>query len=287
MDHPVHSHAASASLLVMVRRTLVRQSQLAYHDIIPGRLMHIRLMLTQIFDLYAVYLTAWNTSKTHRGLLLARQDLWDKFRRGIQNIPKGHQLILAGDFNTPLNKDPSHVGSINPRFNQALQADKHQFQQLIQDLSLTAVHCHQKYVPTFLHGTHRSRIDFVFLRNFQVRWRHLRAQVDHKFEWIGIYQGPQHRPLLIHLPRWHAIRKPPTQIPAINRFRLRQEMKRLHPDGKDLNKLFRVASSDTGPDTHQIQSATAYTWKFRSVSCVLNISHLSKPVHTNLTSFVP
>lgn len=42
----VHSHAASTSLLVMVRRTLVRQSQLAYHDTLSGRLMHIRLMLT-------------------------------------------------------------------------------------------------------------------------------------------------------------------------------------------------------------------------------------------------
>ena len=95
---------------------------------------------------------------------------------------------------------------------------------MVQDLSLIAIHCHQKYVPTFLHGLHRSRIDFIFLRNFQIRWRHLRAQVDHRFEWIGIHQGPQHRPLLIHLPRWNAVRKPPTQIPTINCFRLRQEM---------------------------------------------------------------
>ena len=92
----IHSHAASASQLVMVRRTLVRQSQLAYHDIIPGRLLHIRLLLAQIYDLYAVYQTAWNTTKTNRGLLQARQDLWERLKRGVQNIPNGTCLFLLG-----------------------------------------------------------------------------------------------------------------------------------------------------------------------------------------------
>ena len=112
----------------MVRHTLVRQSQLAYHDIIPGRLLHIRLLLAQIYYLYVVCQTAWNTTKTNRGLLQARQDLWDRLKCGVQSIPKGHMLLIARNFNTPLDRDPPQVGSPDPRFRQVLQIDKQQFQ---------------------------------------------------------------------------------------------------------------------------------------------------------------
>ena len=66
--------------------------------------------LPQIYDLYAaIYQTVWNTTKTNRGLFQARQDLWDRLKRGVQNIPKGHMLLIAGDFNTPLDRDPPHI----------------------------------------------------------------------------------------------------------------------------------------------------------------------------------
>ena len=95
---------------------------------------------------------------------------------------------------------------------------------MIRELSLVAVHCKQKYVPTFLHGSHQTRINFAFMRSNQIWWKHLTASIDCRFERIGLHQGPQHRPLLLGVPRWHPVRPAPSKLPSIDRFRLRQEM---------------------------------------------------------------
>ena len=89
----------------------------------------------------------------------------------------------------PLQFERIHIGNHDPRFAAALQIDKHTFQQLVVDLDQIAVHYRNKYTPIFLHDTHRSRIDFIFLRAFQLQWRHLQPIVDCHFERIGLHQG--------------------------------------------------------------------------------------------------
>ena len=59
------SQESAASL----RKSLLRSSLLAYAVLIPSRLLHIRLMLDRIHDLYTTYQAAWNTSKPVRLLL--------------------------------------------------------------------------------------------------------------------------------------------------------------------------------------------------------------------------
>ena len=54
---------------IMVRKTLIRASMLAYAVLILGRLLHLRLMLDRIHDVYTIYQTAWNTTKPIRALL--------------------------------------------------------------------------------------------------------------------------------------------------------------------------------------------------------------------------
>ena len=39
----------------MVRKTLIRASMLAYIVLILGRLLHLRLMLDRIHDVYTIY----------------------------------------------------------------------------------------------------------------------------------------------------------------------------------------------------------------------------------------
>ena len=86
-------------------------------------------------------------------------------------------LVIAGNFNCPLQFERIHIGNHDPRFAAALQIDKQTFQQLVVDLDQIAVHYRNKYTPIFLHDTHRSRIDFIFLRAFQLQWRHLQPIV--------------------------------------------------------------------------------------------------------------
>ena len=100
----------------MVRKTLIRASMLAYAILIPRRLLHLRLMLDRVYDIYTIYQTAWNTTKPIRALLQDRQDLWGKFRQCIQYTPQNHMMVIIGDFNCPLQQDSQYIGNHDPRF---------------------------------------------------------------------------------------------------------------------------------------------------------------------------
>ena len=82
----------------------------------------------------------------------------------------------------------------------AAQTDKHDFQRLVHEFDLCAPHCRGKWnPPTFQHGTHSSRIDFMFLRAHQHQGRKHHAQVVTRFERSMPHEGPQHHPLIISL----------------------------------------------------------------------------------------
>ena len=89
----------------MDRKILIRASMLAYAVLIPGRLLHLRLMLDRVHDVSTIYKTAWNTTKPIRALLQDRQDLWGKLRQCIQHTPQSHMMVVIGDFNCPLQQD--------------------------------------------------------------------------------------------------------------------------------------------------------------------------------------
>ena len=40
---------------------------------------------------------------------------------------------------------------------------------MIERLELVAMHCQSNWQATFVHGSHATRIDFMFIRLFQVR----------------------------------------------------------------------------------------------------------------------
>ena len=91
---------------------------LAYAVLIPGRLLHIRLMLDRVHDLYTIYQTAWSTTKSSRALLQERQDLWGKLRQCTHHTPQSHMMVVIGAFNCPLQRDSQSIGSHDPRFDQ-------------------------------------------------------------------------------------------------------------------------------------------------------------------------
>ena len=121
-------------------------------------------------------------------------------------------LFLAGDCNTPLIADAPRIYSHDPKYGQATQCDKHEFQTMIRELDLVAVHSQHHWIPTFKYGDHSSRIDFMFVRRHQVQWAKHRAQVLTQFErTVGCY-APVHHTLVISLPKWFA---PPRINPPI------------------------------------------------------------------------
>ena len=160
----IHSSAGRASTLCMVRTTLLRPDQLTFADVIPGRLQHIRLYLIRVHDIFNIYQVAWNTTKPRNVLLHERTLVWKSLQEAIKHVPKNHMLLIAGDCNTPLNIAPPAIESGDAKYSLAAQTDKHEFQSLVQEFDLCAPHCRGKWNPTFKHGTHPSRIDFMFIR---------------------------------------------------------------------------------------------------------------------------
>ena len=94
---------------------------------------------------------------------------------------------------------------------------------MIRDLDLVAVHCQHHWTPTFKHGDHSSRIDFMFVRRHQVQWTKHRAQVLTRFERTIGSSAPEHHPLAMSLPKWFAPPRITPPINSIDRHRLRLE----------------------------------------------------------------
>ena len=132
-------------------------------------------------------------------------------------------LLLTGDCNTSLTADAPHVHSRDPKYGQATQCNKQDFQTMIRDLDLLAVHCQHHWQPTFKHGDHSSRIDFIFVRRHQVQWTKHRPQVLTRFERTIGSNAPVHHPLVMSLPKWFAPSRINPPINSIDRHRLRLE----------------------------------------------------------------
>ena len=76
----LHSHGHRATVLCVIRRRLLRPDQLAWSELCPGRLIHLRLHLSRIHDLICVYQHSWSSSKERQILL---QDLNKDFRDAL------------------------------------------------------------------------------------------------------------------------------------------------------------------------------------------------------------
>ena len=115
-------------------------------------------------DIFSVYQFAWNTTRDPTDLTQARAELWTRLDESVRHTPRRPMLLVAGDFNTPLDRVDSFVCTSDAKFSRALQKDKHIFQALVADLRLVAIHYKQCYRHTFLHGSRATRIDFMFMR---------------------------------------------------------------------------------------------------------------------------
>ena len=78
--------------------------------------------------------------------------VFEAIKQCIRHVPKSYMLLLAGDYNTPLTADAPHVYSHDPKYGSATRCDKHEFQSMIRELDLVAVHSQRYWTPMFKHG---------------------------------------------------------------------------------------------------------------------------------------
>ena len=139
------------------------------------------------------------------------------------HVPKSHMFLITGDCNILLIADAPHVSNPDPKFSQAAQSDKYNFQTMVRDLNLIVLHFKRKWSPVFMHEHYSNRIDFMFIRQYQIQWNKHAAQVLTRFEPTIGYIAPFHHPLILSLPEWFASPRVIPSINSIDRHRLRQE----------------------------------------------------------------
>ena len=159
-----------------------------------------------------------------RQILSKRQHVWQHLLHCLERLPLSNQIIVCGDFNTPLPHMPYKVHTADPMYAQAAQRDKLTFSNLIQQFDLVTLHCHDHPQPTFKHGIHSSRIDFALMRKPQISWPLTSPQLLTDFVFNFGLLGPHHHPLIWTIPKWYPGPRP-KPIVLFDRHRIRQEMK--------------------------------------------------------------
>ena len=95
----------SAGILQILRQDFVSTQQVRTAHVVPGRLVHTRLATEPPISLITVYQHCWSTNSiqtpTQDKLLEVREQLWTQLHRLVGSIAQRHQLVIAGDFNTP------------------------------------------------------------------------------------------------------------------------------------------------------------------------------------------
>ena len=133
--HIVHSADRFASILFMIRTAIVRRDQISVAHHAHGRLLQVRLNLSRPQDFVIVYQQAWSTTHGTRQILSKRQHIWTLLQHCLERLPQRHQIIVCGDFNTPLNHLPHQVHTADPKYHQAAQRDKRTLSSTKFDLS--------------------------------------------------------------------------------------------------------------------------------------------------------
>ena len=169
------------------------QISIAYHA--HDRLLQVRLNFSRPQDFVIVYQQAWSMQYGTRQILSKRQHIWTLLHHCLERLPERNQVIICGDFNTPLNHLPHQMHTTDPKYPQAAQRDKQTFTQLVQQFKLVALHWRNRFHTMFKHGTHASRIDFALMRKQQINWPFVAPQLLPDFAFNFGLLGPHHHPL--------------------------------------------------------------------------------------------
>ena len=198
----------------------LRHVALQYCELIPGRVLHVRICTEPPTDVLNVYQHSWNPSKQeyiNRGeepvalLLQDRARVWDTFRSWVHSVPRRNRLVAAGDFNAELKAHHPNIGlGLTPHRTSA-HRDQSQFQAIVTHSNLVAANTWSRAgAPSATYVNHQdapAQIDYVFLRlpcNVPaLRTRILRAAP------VVALSGMRHFPITLEVPTPSIPKSPP------------------------------------------------------------------------------
>ena len=149
---------------ILVRESLCRTGEMHYQELIPGRLLHVRVAQEHhSLDLVGVYQHALHLEAGRKNLH-QRHKLWEKLGALLHNLSRRNMLVMLGDYNCT----PEYVdGAMGHRYEKASNyPDANEFAAMIEthDLVLLNGWIRLKLQHTFTGAKHQSTIDFLITR---------------------------------------------------------------------------------------------------------------------------
>ena len=232
-DHWCYFHSGDSSasqrvsgVLVMVSKELCRSHNMLWTSIIPGRLVHIRLMgLTRNVDIVACYQASTDTPSRLGDSKDVRAEVFQSLDALISTLPQRNVLLVAGDFNCSLQNVPGCCGTQTYRWNGEIcpnvaYADSGTFAQILAQHHLIALNTwNGRDGPTFVHQHFQRRIDFILCRKSSVDNRALNVKQLWNFPMLPL--TGYHVPLACQLSRTWC--QAAASAPA-RRFSMRQRL---------------------------------------------------------------
>ena len=218
----IHSggNKSEAGLLLLVSRQRFPEHSVHYQEVIPGRLLHVRLLAEPCTDVILLYQYAWSITKSKEGkeaskdlVLAKRAEVWAQLATLLNSLPKRNQVVLMGDFNCSLEPQDSLIGCGVQRHLAAHASDVHMLKTLVEQHRLVVLNTWSrrgKAASTDIPATStgHSQIDFVMLNQEQCD-QSARQTRTAQLPFVPI-TGMRHLPLLgsFRLPRVPTLPKP-------------------------------------------------------------------------------
>ena len=200
-------------IMCLISRRLQKLQQLRWIDLIPGRILHVRLHFTgRCVDVIGCY---QYTNSHNAQRMQERSRWWKALDDYLQQLPRRNLLALAGDFNCCTGDVPSHVGSSAYTWNHTQQTgashnDQGCFADLIRRHGLIVLNSwDSSQGPTYVKGLAHSRIDHILVRKQNADG----GARSTKHIWNAPFLSPKpegHAPVFAHIPyNWHPMRHMP------------------------------------------------------------------------------
>ena len=197
--HTASERSRQDGVLVAVRRSLLSNREVCWQEIVPGRLLRVRVELChqscEILGLYQHAMTARSATEKSK-VMSRRKAVWGARDKALSSLPFRAMLVLGGDFNTSLETRTSVAGGglvQGPQANDLVQ-ERQMVLEILAKHRLTALNSWGKKSPTYLHPSGNSQIDFLCIRQHSAD--KISRQTGPKQVGLAAWRSAGHVPLI-------------------------------------------------------------------------------------------
>ena len=182
----------------MVHTSLCKHQRLKFNEVIPGRILHVRVPGEgHCLDVLSCYQHVWRSKDTLTANKESRSLFLAKLNSSIKGLPLRNTLLILGDFNMCLRTDMRHVGPCTIQSCRLGHRGSQGLQRLLEDHNFVAANTWGVRKPaTHEQGNSVSQTDYALLRSSQSRGPKKNCQPQRQFLVAQWREGNKHFPLV-------------------------------------------------------------------------------------------